>query len=329
MYRVRSAVFLIALAASGCAGTTGMTLPSRDAGMVAGPPIRDVVTTFDAALGCLRGKVDPRLAFAVGAIIDHTGKEQLTEGGAGKFITQGAGDIVQSALFKAGVTVVNRRDPRVMTTEVQWNIRDPRRIVPTNYYITGSINSLDFIPGGGFDVSIAGAGPRYRQNRLVATESGFGMGRFFGETLVSLDIGGKQREALHFALRHMLNLATFELLTQVMSAQSYAACRAEIDSAHGRIENTGTAAAIAAYEGQAVQAQPAVVRQTAPAPAAVPAVARSATPAPLGPWGISMPGFRCPVSFGVCRGRRDGSSQSERSPSSRCSSSPTGSFPTW
>ena len=37
---------------------------------------------------------------------------------SGKFVTQGAGDIVQSALFQAGTTVVNRRDPRIMETEI-------------------------------------------------------------------------------------------------------------------------------------------------------------------------------------------------------------------
>ena len=100
--------------------------------------------------------MQPSITFSVGAILDQTGKEQLSDGGNGKFVTQGAGDIVQSALFRAGTTVLNRRDPRIMETEVKWGIRDGRRIVPTNFYITGSINSLDFLPGGGFDVKVAG-----------------------------------------------------------------------------------------------------------------------------------------------------------------------------
>ena len=273
--------------------------------MVAGPPIRDVNTAFDNALACLKGRIDPRLAFAVGAIIDHTGKEQLTEGGAGKFITQGAGDIVQSALFKAGATVVNRRDPRVMSVEVQWQIRDPRKIRPASYYITGSINSLDFIPGSGAEVTVAGIGPRYRQNRLLvgldlaltnadtgqivanvplqkqifSSEAGIAVGRFFGETLVSLDIGGKEREALHYALRQMLNLATFDLLTQLMRPQSYAACRREIDGAHGEVAHTGTADAAAKYEASNGNAVPAVAAEAESTSAAyVPAVVRQPAP---------------------------------------------------
>ena len=98
---------------------------------------------------------------------DQTGKEQFSDGGNGKFVTQGAGDIVQSALFRAGTTVLNRRDPRIMETEVKWGIRDGRRIVPTNFYITGSINSLDFLPGAGFDVKVAGEGAQYRQHRIL------------------------------------------------------------------------------------------------------------------------------------------------------------------
>lgn len=307
MMRTCTAAAAVALALSGCAAAPGMAPPSRDVSMVAGPPIRDIVTAFDGALSCLRGKIDPNLTFAVGAIIDHTGKEQLTEGGAGKFITQGAGDIVQSALFRAGATVVNRRDPRVMTIEVEWNIRDPRRIVPAKFYITGSINSLDFIPGGGVDIAVAGVGPRYRQNRLLvgldlamtdadtgrivanvplqkqifSSEAGLGIGRFFGETLVSLDIGGKEREALHFALRQMLNLATFDLLAQLMRPQSYAPCRRQLDGAEGEVAHTGTAEAALAYEAANGGAIPAVA-PAGPLPAAAALPPRAPVPARSG-----------------------------------------------
>ena len=237
-----AAVAVAAAGASGCAWAPGIALPKRDAALVQGPPISDIVTPFDYALQCLKGKIQPSITFSVGAIVDLTGKEQLTEGGAGKFITQGAGDIVQSALFKAGATVLNRRDPRVMEMEVNWGIRDAKKIVPSNLYITGSINSLDFIPGGGAEVRVAGIGPRYRQNRMLvgvdlamteattgrvvanvplqkqifASEAGIDVGRFaddrlFGANflttpLVDINIGAREREALHFALRQMLNL---------------------------------------------------------------------------------------------------------------------------
>jgi curli biogenesis system outer membrane secretion channel CsgG len=272
-----AAAAVAAAGVSGCAWAPGIALPKRDAALAQGPPISDVVTPFDYALQCLRGRIQPTITFSVGAIVDLTGKEQLTDGGAGKFITQGAGDIVQSALFKAGATVLNRRDPRVMEMEVNWGIRDAKKVVPSNLYITGSINSLDFIPGGGAEVRVAGIGPRYRQNRMLvgldlamteattgrvvanvplqkqifANEVGIDVGRFmddsplggqfFATPLVDINIGAREREALHFALRQMLNLATFELLSQVMNPTKYGECRERIDRIHGFVDHTVTA----------------------------------------------------------------------------------------
>src|SRR5690625_150468 len=252
---------------AGCAGGTGVEMPVKNAPMVQGPPVQDIVTPYDEALMCLDGQINRNFTFAVGAVLDQTGKEQLTDGGAGRFITQGAGDIIQSALFKAGTTLVNRRDPRVIVSEIQWGLRDPSSLLPAAFHITGSINSLDFIPGSGFDVSISGIGPRYRQHRILvgldlavtetstgrivanvplqkqvyAEEFGIGVGRFFGDTLVSLDVGGQNREALHFALREMLNLATVELLTQMMPETEWVHCEARLERVHGPREAAGDA----------------------------------------------------------------------------------------
>lgn len=281
----------LAVGLGGCAFAPGIDLPSESAPLVEGPPIEDIVTPFDEALMCLKGRVQPEITFAVGAILDSTGKEQFTEGGAGKFVTQGAGEIVQSALFRAGVTVMNRRDPRVITTEAEWGIRGLATQVPVDYFITGSINSLDFIPGGGFSLQVSGVGPRYRQNRILigmdlavtqtrtglivanvplqkqifASEAGVGIGRFFGETLVSFDLGGMEREALNYALRQMLNLATFDLLTQLMSPQNYLDCQAKIDAAFA--------------PGAAVEAPAPAAPAPAEEPAAAPAPASGAEPA--------------------------------------------------
>jgi curli biogenesis system outer membrane secretion channel CsgG len=252
---------------SACSTTRGGMAVPREANepLVKGPAVMDVVTPFDRALSCLDGRINKEaLRFSVGAIVDATGKEQVTDGGSGKFVTQGAGDIVQSALFLAGATVVNRRDPRVIENEVKWGLLDTKKQEFSTFFITGSINSLDFLPGSGFDVQIAGVGPRYRQNRIlvgldlsltetrsgkivanvplqkqvVATEDGFGVGRFFGNTLISLDVGGKEREALNLVLRQMLNLATFELLTQVMNPAKYADCMVLVDQVDGVTDNS-------------------------------------------------------------------------------------------
>ena len=261
-----AAVALLALLSACSTTRVGVAVPvNENESLLKGPAVRDVVTPFDRALACLDGRINKdALRFSVGAIVDATGKEQVTDGGSGKFVTQGAGDIVQSALFLAGATVVNRRDPRVIENEVKWGLLDTKKQEFSTFFITGSINSLDFLPGSGFDVQIAGVGPRYRQNRIlvgldlsltetrsgkivanvplqkqvVATEDGFGVGRFFGNTLISLDVGGKEREALNLVLRQMLNLATFELLTQVMNPAKYADCMALVDQVDGVTDNS-------------------------------------------------------------------------------------------
>lgn len=278
----------------GCAlPPSAFTARSDNAELVQGPPIEDVVTSFDEALSCLRGKVQPGITFAVGQIVDATGKETYAEGGTGKFVTQGAGEMVQSALFRAGVTVVNRRDPNIPIVETQWGIRDLSQQMPVNFYISGSINSLDFIPGGGISAQVGGVGPRYRQNRILigldltmtdaftgrivasvplqkqifSREIGVSMGRFFGETLVSLDMGGQEREAVHFALRQMLSFATFELVGQVMNTATFAPCKELVSPFYGTIGNTGTgdpeALRVTAPAGQQVAQQRAATQQVA------------------------------------------------------------------
>lgn len=229
-------------------------------------PIEDVKTPFDDALECLRPHVNPQVTFGVGNVSDHTGRESYSDGGAGKFVSQGASEMVQSALFRAGVTIINRRDVAIPVEEARWAIRNLSTQRPVMQYVSGSINGLDFIPGGGMSALLNGVGPRYRQSRILisldlyltdaatgtvvanvplqkqlfAKEIGFSAGKFFGPTLVSLDAGGQDREALNFALRQMLSLATFELLAQRMNPKNYLPCRAKIEAVDGIVADTGT-----------------------------------------------------------------------------------------
>lgn len=264
--RAAAISLFLAMAVSGCSGIVSNS--SRELNLVSGPAIRDVTTSFDNALECLRGRIRPEVIFGVGQIADSTGKESYSEGGTGKFVTQGAGEIVQSALFRAGVSIVNRRDAGIVATEANWGIRELSSQVPVHFYVSGSINSLDFIPGGGASFTVMGMGVRARQHRIlvaldlamtdaftgkvvasvplqkqiVANEINAGGDQFFGETLVALEIGGMQREALHFALRQMLSLATLELLGQLMDASVFEPCRQMIGLAmDGTTLGTGTA----------------------------------------------------------------------------------------
>ena len=267
-----SATVLFSSFLTGCTGLAPSN--KKPVSLVQGPPITDIFTPFDMALSCLKGQLRSDVSFSVGAILDQTGKDVVTNGGSGKMVTQGAGDMVQSALFQAGVSLMNRRDPRIIESEAKWGIRDPRQIQASDYYVTGSINSLDFIPGGGFDMQIAGVGPNYSQTRIMvgldlsltdtrsskvvgnvslqkqiaAQDYGLSAGRFAGRTLLNIQIGKGEREATNFALRQMLNLATFELLSQVVPPAVFESCRAQIPSEFGQLNLTRSSVALHKYK---------------------------------------------------------------------------------
>ncbi|MBL8284033.1 MAG: HfaB protein [Acinetobacter johnsonii] len=267
-----SAVLVLTQILTGCTGLASSN--KKPVTLVQGPPITDIFTPFDMALSCLKGQLRHDVNFSVGAILDQTGKDLVTDGGTGKMVTQGAGDMVQSALFQAGVSLLNRRDPRIIESEAKWGIRDPRNIQASDYYVTGSINSLDFIPGGGLDMQIAGVGPSYSQTRImvgldlsltdtrtsrvvanvslqkqiVAQDYGINAGRFAGHTLLNIQIGKGEREATNFALRQMLNLATFELLSQVIPPNTFESCRAAIPPEYGQLNLTRSAVALHKYQ---------------------------------------------------------------------------------
>ncbi|WP_441375411.1 CsgG/HfaB family protein [Acinetobacter lwoffii] len=270
-----SFVSVTVLFSSFLTGCTGLAASNqKPVSLVQGPPITDIFTPFDMALSCLKGQLRSDVSFSVGAILDQTGKDVVTNGGSGKMVTQGAGDMVQSALFQAGVSLMNRRDPRIIESEAKWGIRDPRQIQASDYYVTGSINSLDFIPGGGFDMQIAGVGPNYSQTRIMvgldlsltdtrsskvvgnvslqkqiaAQDYGLSAGRFAGRTLLNIQIGKGEREATNFALRQMLNLATFELLSQVVPPAVFESCRAQIPPEFGQLNLTRSSVALHKYK---------------------------------------------------------------------------------
>lgn len=248
-----------ALAGCSASGNFGFMPNNVDVPLAKGPAIQNVTTPFDQALECVRGKIEPSVSFAVGQVVDATGKETYSEGGSGKLLSQGAGEMVQSALYRSGVTVVNRRDPNISVVETQWGIRDIKQQTPTNFYVSGSINSLDFIPGGGVEFDFGGVGIGKRQNRILIAldlsltdaftgrivanvplqkqifteEFRVGGDRFFDTTLISLSAGGMKREAVHFAMRQMLNFATLELLGQLMSEENYSSCRGIVASMDG------------------------------------------------------------------------------------------------
>jgi curli biogenesis system outer membrane secretion channel CsgG len=321
-------VFGIAVIATGVTGCAKVLPPSvlddnrENAKLVEGPPMERIVTPFDAALACVKGKISPDFAFSVGAVADNTGKEQYADGGSGKYISQGAGDMVQSALFAAGLTVVNRRDPNIVLAESNWGLRPVGQQIPSDFFITGSITSLDFIPGGGGRVEVAGVGPRYRQSRILigldlaltaahsgkivgnaavqkqlyAEELGFSANRFLGEALVAIDIGAMEREAVHLALRQALSFATLSLLVQVMPGTAANECAAQIPS--NALVAAPTDLIALAGDGTELAAAKAAASKirAAASPAAAPSAQGTALPADAQPGqgNSSAPGAKSP-----------------------------------
>ena len=190
---VRSGLLALCIALVGCAPGI-VTSRSNNARLVEGPPIQDITTPFDTALSCLSGKIPANATFAVAAIADNTGKEQYADSGTGKMVTQGAGDMVQSALFQAGVRVVNRRDPNIPIAESNWGLRNMGDQTAADFFISGSINSLDYIPGGGASVKIAGVGPEFRQTRILIGMDLALTNSFNGEVIANIPL---QKQIAH------------------------------------------------------------------------------------------------------------------------------------
>jgi len=258
------AVLAGSLFLSACTETGGIAKFRENSRLIQGPPIEDIVTPFDKALECLRPRMNREVRFAVGGVNDQTGRQSPGEGGMGTYFTQGAGEMIQSAMIRAGATVVNRRNMDIPISEARWGVRTLETQEQVTFFISGSITSLDFIPGGGVSASFGGIGARARQNRilvgadlymtdartglvvagvplqkqLVASEIGLGVGRFFGTTLTDIDAGIVEREALNSALRQMLSLATFELVTTVMQPRHWLPCRAKLDAEFGSLSAT-------------------------------------------------------------------------------------------
>jgi len=63
--------------------------------------VTSIKTPYDDLLNCMKHSYKgKRFSVAVGAVTDETGKFSIGDTGNGKYITQAAGDIVQSALLQ-------------------------------------------------------------------------------------------------------------------------------------------------------------------------------------------------------------------------------------
>ncbi len=249
---------------------------ARDTGrpdpVAQGPaPIQaDLVSPYADALSCVSTQLTPdqrKLAFGVAYFADRTGKEAYApENASGKFLSQGTEDMLMTSLHKAGVTVVELNAPyrAMMDWVVQHQLaRFRKEGLAVNFpdvIISGSFDTLDFIPGHTDEVVVSGIGGGINRNsvlvkldaratwmpgtfegkvlpagqmvtgvsiakRVVGYENKFGLTSFFGgRTLFELNVDHAGREPLQYMQSVMLDLTAYQLVSDTFHIT---ACQAQ------------------------------------------------------------------------------------------------------
>lgn len=161
---------LIGISAQGCTVIPNFSADNYVAPLD-GAKVIENQTRYTKVLECLAPKIKDTQTnrFAVDAIGDFTGKEDLVNG---KRLTQGASLMVMSALSKAGVPLVERfdtsisdmelkyADNKLITDEPEGNNGNYRRLFSgslpgSDYHIVGGITEVNYnIRSGALDSAI-------------------------------------------------------------------------------------------------------------------------------------------------------------------------------
>jgi hypothetical protein len=269
---------LLALCLGGCTTTMGKVA------MATGPkPEVARAEPLGAQLACVASNLPTSgrsTTFTVVDFPDKTGRVNLNGGpdSMGNFNTQGGADMLVSSLIRAGVKVVDQSpalraladwqlvkiSQKLVGNGRNWSVSDNGKPITTDFMpltnammaqakigLLGAITSTDFIPGGGVNVSVAGAGGGYNKNaaitridmrailmpaanemvggkviastvvekQIVQDGVQISISRYFGPssgpTLISVDAGYMRREPMQLSTGAMLDLATADLLAQI------------------------------------------------------------------------------------------------------------------
>lgn len=232
------------------------TPATHNAPLVQGPAVTMIVSPYDKALACLNGKLTPdqrRVTYAVGSFPDRTGKVNYAAPEAsGSFLGQGYDDALITSLRKIGVQVVDMGP--AYQKNFDWAVSRARlqrySIKLPDVLVTGSFNTADIQPGGGWELT----GPieaGMRQNRLlvgfdaratamplnafaeagqvlttfaytkqlVGYENKAGFTTFFGggstRSLIGFNLGKQGREALQYAGRTMMDVVAYRTVRDI------------------------------------------------------------------------------------------------------------------
>lgn len=233
------------------AGCTSLQTNSSDSDpLVTSSALPTRVKTYapiDEALQCISDTgVLSKVTFVVGPFADSTGKvNAVAQGATGNFLPQGgSASFITNAIAKAGGRVVSTY------------FGQPRKAVRSHYALNGIFNSLDFGTPVEGDVRVAGVGPTFKKgwaqltltiqldevstnvNRQISliqrpvrySQAGIGVGRTFGDTLISGNVAFSNQERLQFeAVNGPIALGVVDVLAKEFP-KIQSACSAEIEN---------------------------------------------------------------------------------------------------
>jgi curli production assembly/transport component CsgG/holdfast attachment protein HfaB len=189
--------------------------------------------------------------FAVGEVADKTGQVQYYDK-AGNNLTQGAAEMVMSALYKTGKAhLVERYDLRIPLAEVklaeQNRLSRPvdqfGKLPATDFIIVGALTELNYnIVTSGASLRIAGVGGGARmavvnvamdlrvinsknfavsyvstlQKQIYGYEVSADVFRFWDSTLVELEAGHVRNEPLQLGVRSVAEMAVYQIMTDFL-----------------------------------------------------------------------------------------------------------------
>ena len=200
--------------------------------------------------------------FAVGEIADKTGQVNFGEQG-GRPLSQGASEMVMSALYKTGKAhLVERFDLRIPLAEVKLSEQnrlsrsvtefgEGGRLPGTDFIIVGALTELNYnIVTGGVGLRVMGVGGGARmavlnvaldlrvinsknfavayvstlQKQIYGYEVEADVFRFFGDTLVDFQAGHVRNEPLQLGVRAISEMAVYQIMTDFLKLPRDPSC---------------------------------------------------------------------------------------------------------
>ena len=221
--------------------------------------VQMVSTPYLGAMECTAGLVrDLDLRIGITTIADRTGRINFAEGGAGSFSTQGAQDMFYSSFARMGVRLYDLSGEYRQSVDWAAGKGVSGYLDQPHLVVSGSITSLDFLPGTASGFGILGIGvskrayaavgrmdvrmttglghPNENAGMVVATapvtktfyavETSGGIGRFLGlggsvgRTYGFFDITKGERDPMQLLTGWMTDYAATSMLLSTVERQA-------------------------------------------------------------------------------------------------------------